>query len=118
VAQMINSVAHAKLNGGKGPARDIVHHSDEAGRPFISGIDDHVIAFIPANGASLAVGMESRDRTPIRDQWTAFFRAVDQLGFQLILNTHWKAQMNAWGLGNIGDARGWRTPHTDPGRST
>lgn len=121
VGQMLNSLVQATVNRGRGRARDIVHHSDEAGRPFITGIDDHIIAFIPASGASYIVGVESPGGRPNIEQWVAFFRLVDDLGYQLILNTHWKAQMNAWGIGNlgtIGDSRGWRTPHNDPVRST
>ena len=121
VAQMINSLVHSKLSGGRGPARDVIHHSDEAGRPFISGIDDHIIAFIPAPGASYIVGVESPGGVPAPAQWAAFFRIVDDLGFQIILNTHWKAQMNAWGVGSLGttgEMFGARPGPDDPVRST
>ncbi|MFT4615286.1 MAG: hypothetical protein ACI9NT_002438 [Bacteroidia bacterium] len=119
VGQTINSLMHSTIKGGHGAARDVVHHSDEAGRPFISGIDDHVIAFIP--GLDMVVGLESPGGHPIAAQWAGFFKAVNALGFQLVLNVHWKAQMNAWGVGNLGtlgDSRGVRSGFDDPGRST
>jgi hypothetical protein len=119
VAQMINSSVQATNHGQ--PARDVIHHSDEAGRPFITGIDDHVIAFIPAPGSNFIVGIESPGGQPVIHQWASFFRAVDDFGFQVVLNTHWKAQMNAWGvgqIGTIGDSQGWRPGQNDPVRST
>jgi hypothetical protein len=121
VAEMVNSLVHWKLCGGRGPARDVIPHSDEAGRPFISGIDDHIIAFIPAPGANFIVGVESPGGVPVPAQWAAFFRIVDDLGFQIVLNTHWKAQMTAWGVGDLGttgDMFGWRPGPDDPVRST
>ncbi len=119
VAGVINSMVHSDLRFGKGAARDVVHHSDEAGRPFISGIDDHIIAFIP--NPPMIVAVESPRGVPIQAQWTKFLRSVHKLGFKVILNVHWKRQMLAWGIGDIGtlgNAHGVRSAHNSPGRST
>jgi len=108
VAQMINSAVYFDNQKGRGRARNVIHHSDEAGRPFISGIDDHVIAFLPPNHI---VAIESPRGAPIPDQWKAFFNLCNLLNYQVILNTHWKWQMKAWGLddlGTTGDEHGRR----------
>ena len=106
VAQMVNSAIYCDTQGGVGGSRDVIHHSDEAGRPFIEGIDDPIIAFIPP---AYIVGVESPSNHP--EQWKAFFRLCDSLGYRVILNQHWKWQMQTWGLeylGTTGDAQGWR----------
>lgn len=121
VAQVINSLAHG-LNGGRGECRDVIHHSDEAGRPFISGIDDHIIAFIPIpGGQTYTVGVQSPGGVPNPIEWRAFLEICDDAGYRIIVNAAWKAQLNAWGLeelGTTGDVRGWRTPHSSLLRST
>ena len=120
VAQMINSAVDGVTNRGGGGSRNVVQHSDEAGRPVVGGIDDHVIAFIPAPGLNLIVGMESPGGAPNAAQWKAFFQVVHELGFEVVLNTHWMHQIAAWGLGGMGttgDARGWRPAQNSPVRS-
>ncbi len=120
VAQVINSLAHG-LKGGKGVCRDVIHHSDEAGRPFISGIDDHIIAFIPMiGGQTFTVGVQSPRGVPNPVEWRAFLKVCDEAGYRIIVNTFWKAQLKMWGveeLGTTGDARGWRPSHASPVRS-
>ena len=94
VAQMLNSAA----NMGMTPCRNIVNHSDEAGRPFISGIDDHVIAFIPGpQGQDYIVGVESPRGMPVVHQWQAFFQLCIDMNFQIIVNAHWMGQSAAVG---------------------
>ncbi len=121
IGQLINSLVQSQLNKGGRYCRDVIHHSDEAGRPFISGIDDHIIAFIPGADRDHIVGVESPNSVPNAMQWTAFLTACDMLGFKVIANAHWIAQLTAWGVMDrctLGDEHGWRTPHTSPVRST
>jgi hypothetical protein len=119
IAGVINSLLHT---GRRGPARDVIHHSDEAGRPFIGGIDDHVIAFIPVPGGRvLTVGVRSPNGQPVLQEWAAFVRICNDLGYQVIANGHWMTQLRAWGVGNVvatGDSHGWQLPHNSPVRST
>jgi hypothetical protein len=115
VAQLINSV----VNIGEATCRNVINHSDEAGRPFISGIDDHVIAFIPGDGADYIVGVESPGGVPRVDQWQAFFGLCLSLRFTVIVNAHWQQQLKLWGLEKqttMGDARGWRPGPNSPAR--
>jgi hypothetical protein len=120
VAQLLNSAANIDAK----PCRNIVNHSDEAGRPFISGIDDHVIAFIPGpQGVNYIVGVESPRGMPNIAQWQAFFTLCIDMGFQVVVNAFWMTQLRQWGLDSsrsvtMGDARGWRIGHDSPARSS
>ena len=67
-----------------GPAqRQMVHHSDEGGRPGIRGIDLPVIAFVPFFRNTATVGI-----TTIAE-WLVFTKLCHDMGFQLLLHPAW-----------------------------
>lgn len=105
VAQMINSSLPKPGNC----ARDMLHHSDEAGRPGVSQMELPVIAFVPAPGMrNLTVAANNLF------QMRALAQMCNELGFQIIVNAGWRAQLG--NLGATGDATGWRTPLNSPVR--
>ena len=105
IAQLVNSV----LPKPGGCTRDMLHHSDEGGRPGVTGVELPVIAFVP--------GPENEDYIVAMDnllRMNAFAKMCHELGFQLIVNTGWRAQLGT--LGDTGDPTGWQTPLNDPAR--
>lgn len=103
IAQLVNSV----LPKPGGCTRDMLHHSDEAGRPGVSQIELPVIAFIPApDHQDYIVAMDNVFRM------NAFAKLCAELGFQVIINSGWRAQLG--GFGDTGDAQGWQTPLDSP----
>jgi len=110
VAQLINSLLPG-APGAIGGTREMVHHSDEGGRPHVTEIELPVIAFVPINGVVETVAADSLHRMSV------LVKLCHTLGFQVILNAGWVAQLGGpHALGTTGDARGWQTPHGDPGR--
>jgi hypothetical protein len=111
VAQMLNSLM-PPAPGAIGAARDMVHHSDEAGRPFVTEIELPVIAFIPAKTRTLCVG--ARDL----HQMKKLISLCHALGFQIIINEGWRAQLGMHGaLGHGTDSQGWQVPQNSPLRA-
>jgi hypothetical protein len=66
------------------PGGDIVHHSDEAGRPLVNDIDFPFIAWVPGHPAPYAVS------TP--DDFKAFIRLLN-FKYVLALNPGWLRQL-------------------------
>jgi hypothetical protein len=64
---------------------NMVHHSDEAGRPLIREVDLEFIAFIP--GQDQARFIQSHDDLKV------FLAEVTQLGFQATFNPGWGKQL-------------------------
>jgi len=114
VGQMINSVL-PPAEGAIGGRRDMVHHSDEAGRPMVTEVELPVIAFIPPGPGRVGLTVAAENIAQMR----SLVALCDILGFQVILNAGWVTQLSAFGAvpGTTGDSRGWQTPHGDPGRA-
>lgn len=104
IAQMVNSLLPKHGNC----TRDMLHHSDEAGRPSVCQIELPVIAFIPAPARDLIVAADNLFRM------RALAQLCHLLGFQVIVNSGWRAQLG--NLGTTGDSAGWRTPLNSPVR--
>jgi hypothetical protein len=111
VGQLINSRLPA-APGAIGGTREMVHHSDEGGRPFVTEIELPVVAFVPLpNGMIEMVGIDS-----VAGMRT-FVQLCRTIGFQPILNPGWRGVLGPFAaFGDVGDARGWQTPLNDPGR--
>jgi hypothetical protein len=111
IAQLINSVLPS-AGGAIGGRRDMVHHSDEAGRPCVTEIELPVIAFIPTRTRTLTVGAGTLQHMK------SLVTVCHELGFQIIINEGWRTQlgMHAY-LAHGTDAQGWQTPHNSPVRS-
>lgn len=100
-AGTINSLVPPVKGGAPtGCSSNIVNHSDEAGRPFVKDIEDHVIAFVPLAGNEvLVLGMESPEekngsRNPKAvQQWKAFIEICHVAGYQVIANAGWMGFM-------------------------
>jgi hypothetical protein len=111
VAQLINS-ALPSVMGAVGGRRDMCHHSDEAGRPGVTSLDTPIIAFIPIHKRVRVVTART-----IQDVRTLVV-ACNELGFQVIINAGWKAQLGVVAnFATTGDSRGWQTPQGDPARA-
>jgi hypothetical protein len=93
VAQMINSAVGAI--GGGFPLRNMCHHSDEGGRPFVGDVDLPLIAFLPTQRRNYTFALSTINH------FRAFSCTVDTMGFQVILNAGWMRQ-----VGSIGNAAG------------
>lgn len=77
------AIARRGYRGG-----NIVHHSDEGGRPFINDIDLPTIAFVP-NNANSPFAIESLFDLSI------FIRQAHQAGYVTIVNGAWSADIIA-----------------------
>jgi hypothetical protein len=111
VAQLINS-ALPSVMGAVGGRRDMCHHSDEAGRPGVTSLDTPIIAFIPIHKRVRVVTART-----IQDVRTLVV-ACNELGFQVIINAGWKAQLGVVAnFTTTGDSRGWQTPQGDRARA-
>lgn len=111
IAQLVNSRLPA-APGAVGRTRDMVHHSDEGGRPYVTEIELPVIAFLPLpDGSVETVGIDAIPRM------RTFVYLCALVGFQPILNPGWRGQLGAFAaVGDVGDARGWQTPQNSPAR--
>jgi hypothetical protein len=70
-----------------------------------------VIAFVPDGGHVRTVVARTLDDMKL------LVVGCSLLGYQVILNAGWTAQLGVVGrLGDTGDARGWQTPIGDPTR--
>lgn len=112
VAQMINSLL-PRAAGAVGGTREMVHHSDEGGRPGVTGIELPVIAFVPVPGGAVEIlAADNLHRMNI------LVKLCHILGYQIILNSGWVNQLGgAHALGDTGDAHGWQTPLGDATRA-
>jgi len=88
VAQSINSRVGAQCGF---PLRNMCHHSDEGGRPFVDEVDLPLVAFVPTQSRNYTFGISSIS------QFRAFVTRVDRLGFQVILNAGWMRQTGEFG---------------------
>lgn len=91
IADMLNAEFRtAGYAGGQ-----MVHHSDEVGRPMVDAVEYHFIAFIPGEKQALYVEND-----------TAFRKFVDkitQAGYQLTINPGWAEQLGI----EISHAENW-----------
>jgi hypothetical protein len=89
IAQMLNSVIGAATGNA---LRNMCHHSDETGRPFVSEVDLPLVGFLPdRQGGCSTYGI--RDIEDMK----AFTEAARKLGYMVLLNKGWVQQ-----LGNVG----------------
>lgn len=108
---MINS-ALPSVTGATGGRRDMCHHSDEAGRPGVTSLAVPIIAFVPIHKRVRVVTART-----IQDVRTLVV-ACNELGFQVIVNAGWKAQLGVVAqFTSSGDARGWQEPHDSGARA-
>ncbi|MRG93418.1 anthrax toxin-like adenylyl cyclase domain-containing protein [Polyangium spumosum] len=90
IAQLLNSVIGAMTGL---PLRNMCHHSDETGRPYVKDVDLPLIGFLPdRKGKCFTYGI--RDIEDMK----AFTGAAQQLGYMVLMNTGWEAQLGKVGV--------------------
>lgn len=89
IAQLLNSIIGAKSGY---PNRNVCHHSDEFGRPFVGDIDLPLIAFVPS--------LEGTAVTTCGINDTSSFRSLVQecaaRGFEVLLHPAWAAELGGF----------------------
>jgi hypothetical protein len=90
VAQMLNSVIGDQQSS---PNRNMVHHSDEGGRPFVGDVDLPLIAFTPP-------GFGTRNTFGIQDlqDMRAFVDMCRKGQYAIVLNRGWVAEIGETGV--------------------
>jgi hypothetical protein len=107
IAQMVNSVLPAPP-GARPGQRDMLHHSDEGGRPVITAVELPVIAFVPNPQLGQVVHTVGAGNI---SQMQSLVKLCAALGYMPILNVGWLGDLgDTAALGDTGDARGWQTP--------
>lgn len=79
VAGLLNSM----FTGADG--RQMVHHSDEGGRPGIQGVDLPLIGFVPFRQGTVVIGIRKDG-----NDWNNFTKLCRDAGFTVVLHPAWQ----------------------------
>ena len=84
-------------NGKTG--RNMIHHSDEGGRPFIDDVDLPLIGFLPYKNHVMTAGIETIEDMKKFTVWCWL------AGYTIVLNAAWLNDLG--GVANLGAEQEW-----------